>query len=109
MRGIKSFETILKILSGKVNLFDFYFSRSDVFFSSFFDEIHKYGFEPRLVSKFNNVVAKIDNEDFEVMPTYRKALSEFSKGFKQANGQDLYDYLEAKGSQLYNSEVYKPK
>ncbi len=106
--GIKSFRHVMEMLAASDDLLGLDFGSERDFFSFLLMGIKKYGFEPKMIGHFNNMVSKIASAD-NAINNYHAALFSFARFFKPITGNDLYNHLEAKGIQFFNSEVYKPK
>jgi len=105
--GVKSFRYVMEMLAVN-DLPDHDSCKDGRFFNLLLHGIKKYKFEPKMIGHFNDMVSKIASDD-DAINNYYKSLSFFAKFFKPLFGEDLYDYLETKGIQFFNSWVYKPK
>jgi hypothetical protein len=78
-----------------------------IYLKTIFEVIKEGNFEKEYIGQFNEELAKW-HSDYDFMEFYRSTLKEFTQDLKKS-GIVLYELLDKKGVQFFNSEVYKPK
>ncbi len=98
----------LKCLEGLIDLLPCWFRRGkDYYFPSIFNIIRRHDFDPDMIRKFNDGISKVS--DGKLRTFYNGSLRDFADKVLEDHNVNLYDHLEAKGVQFFDSEVYKPK
>ncbi len=78
-----------------------------IYLRTIFEVIKEGNFEKEHIKQFNDELAKWHSDD-DFMEFYRSTLKEFTQDLKKS-GIVLYELLDKKDVQFFNSGVYKPK
>ncbi len=103
--GLKSLEALIQEMPRENSFASVSSNSNHLYFLTIFSILRRYDFNPNQIKLFNEKISNVENGEF--LKSYHHALELFAKLFSFRG--NLYDHLEAKGVQFFDSWVYKPK
>lgn len=103
----KSLEALIHEMPRESTFTSTLLNSNNSYFAAIFEILRRCDFNPEQVKMFNEKISGMKNGRF--LHTYHNTLEYFAKSILKYGKINLYDHLETKGVQFFDSWVYKPK